>query len=301
MENAQLVHIEGGTIVAAFRNTVRRIPERPALRTRVGYTWETMTWAEYGRAVSEVTAGLAELGIGPGQQVGIFSNNRAEWHLADLGTLANGSVTVPVYQTSSAEQVAYALGHSEAVACFVEDHELAARILEVKDELPKLDRVIVFENDDRIDDPFLFGFTQLRAIGAARLERDPDLFDVRAGAVLPGHLATLVYTSGTTGPPKGAMVSHANVMWTIESAVSMLRIGEGERLLSFLPLSHVAERMISDFAAAAIGAETWFARERSRPSPKTCATAVPRCSSPFPVCGRSCTTPSPRSSPRRAA
>ncbi len=91
-----------------------------------------LTWADYGRAVSEVTAGLAELGIGPGQQVGIFSNNRVEWHLADFGTLANGSVTVPLYQTSSAEQVAYVLGHAEARVCFVENHELAAKILEVQ-------------------------------------------------------------------------------------------------------------------------------------------------------------------------
>jgi long-chain acyl-CoA synthetase len=263
METTKAKHIKGETIVEAFCHTVGRLRDESALRTRVGDVWEVMTWSGYGRAVSEVTAGLAELGIGPGQQVGIFSNNRAEWHLADLGALANGSVTVPVYQTSSAEQVAYALGHSEAAVCFVEDHELASRILEVKDELPKLDRIIVFENDDRFDDPVVFGFAQLRAIGAARLEREPGLFTSRADAVLPGHLATIVYTSGTTGPPKGTLVTHANIMWTIDSAVSMLRIGEGERLLSFLPLSHVAERMISDFAAAAIGAETWFARSLS--------------------------------------
>ena len=174
-----------------------------------------MTWADYGHAVSEVTAGLAELGIGAGQRVGIFSNNRAEWHLADLGTLANGSVTVPIYQTSSPEQVAHILGHAEAVVCFVEDHDLAGRILEVRDDLPKLDRIVVFDNDDRLDDPFVLGFAQLRAIGAARLAREPGLFAARADAVSPGDLATLVYTSGTTGPPKGAMVSHANIMWTI--------------------------------------------------------------------------------------
>jgi long-chain acyl-CoA synthetase len=263
MEDNTVTHMEGETLVAAFRHTVGRIPDEPALRTRVGDVWEVMTWADYGRAVREVTAGLAELGIGPGRQVGIFSNNRAEWHLADLGALANGSVTVPLYQTSSAEQVAYALGHSEAAVCFVENHELASRILEVKDELPKLDRIVVFENDDRLDDPVVFGFAQLRAIGAARLEREPELFAGRADAVHPEQLATIVYTSGTTGPPKGTMVSHANIMWTIESAVSMLHIGDDERILSFLPLSHIAERMISDFAAAAVGAETWFARTLS--------------------------------------
>jgi long-chain acyl-CoA synthetase len=121
----------------------------------------------------------------------------------------------------------------------------------------------VFENEgqlDPFDDPFVVAFADLRASGAARLEREPDLFDARADALAPDDVATLVYTSGTTGPPKGAMVTHANIMWTIRSAASMFQIAEGERLLSFLPLSHIAERMMSDFAPVAVGGETWFAR-----------------------------------------
>jgi long-chain acyl-CoA synthetase len=252
--------IEGETIVDVFRHNLRRRPDRPALRHRVGANWEMLTWADYGRAVREVTAGLAESGIGAGEHVGILSNNRVEWHLADFGVLANGSVTVPLYQTSSPEQIAYILGHSEARVCFVENHDLLAKVLEVRDELPKLDRVVVFQNEDRIDDPFVVSFGDLRASGAARLEREPGLFDARADALSPEQVATLVYTSGTTGPPKGAMVTHANIMWTIRSAASLFQIGEGERFLSFLPLSHVAERMMSDFAPVAIGGETWFAR-----------------------------------------
>ena len=167
---------------------------------------------------------------------------------------------MPLYQTSSPEQVAYVLGHSEARVCFVEDDEQLAKILEVRDSLPKLDKVIVFENHERLDDPFLAGFAELRAIGVARLRRDPGLFEARAGAVEPEQPATIVYTSGTTGPPKGAVISHANIMWTIRSAVSLFGIDGPERFLSFLPLSHVAERMMSDFAPVAIGGETWFAR-----------------------------------------
>ena len=177
------VHIEGDTIVDAFRNTVRRIPDRPALRRRVGSRWEALTWADYGRAVSEVTAGLTELGIGPGQQVGIFSNNRVEWHLADFGTLANGSVTVPLYQTSSPEQVAYVLGHAEAARVLRREPRPGGKVLEVRDQLPKLDHVVVFDDDERLDDPFVSGFEQLRAVGAARLRREPGVFDSRADTV----------------------------------------------------------------------------------------------------------------------
>lgn len=115
--------IEGDTIIEAFRSNAERLPDEPALRRRNASGWEILTWADYGRAVREVMAGLAELGIGPGENAGIFSNNRVEWHLADFGTLANGSVTVPLYQTSSAEQVAQMLDHAEARICFVENHE----------------------------------------------------------------------------------------------------------------------------------------------------------------------------------
>src|SRR5579862_8976899 len=130
------IHIEAETIVEALRSNARRMPHQCAMRRRVGGRWETTTWAEYACSVDEVTAGLDEFGIDAGTTVGIFSNNRVEWHMADLGTLSAGCVTVPLYQTSSPEQVAYLLGHARARLCFVEDHELAARVLEVRDELP---------------------------------------------------------------------------------------------------------------------------------------------------------------------
>src|SRR4029078_1268839 len=119
-------------------------------------------------------------------------------------------------------------------------------------------------------------------IGEARLRREPTVFDSRADAVTPEQLATLVYNSATTGPPKGVMISHANIMWTIRSAAPVVHVREQERFLSFLPLSHIAERMISDFIPAAIGGETWFARslatvaEDLRDCRPTAFFAVPR-------------------------
>ncbi len=260
MNERSPVVIEGDTIVESFDCNVRSIPERPAMRRRTGAGWEIVTWGEYGRGVAEVTAGLADLGIGPGERVAILSANRVEWHLADLGALANGGVTVPLYPTSSAEQVGYMLAHCGARLCFVENDELLAKVLEVRGALPKLDRVVIFDDGHRLDDPFLLGFDELRAVGAARLRRDPGVRAQRASVVAPGELATLVYTSGTTGPPKAAMLTHANIMWTIRSAASLLHLRRGERFLSFLPLSHVAERGMSEFAPITIGGETWFAR-----------------------------------------
>ncbi len=260
MDTEQPLVIEGTNIVEAFRASVLRIPGHPAMRRRTHEGWETVTWADYGRSVSEVTAGLADLGIGPGERVAILSGNRVEWHVSDLGALSNASITVPVYPTSSAEQVGYILGHCGARLCFVENDELLAKVLEVRSALPKLDRVVVFEDGGRLDDPFFMGFAELQAIGAARLRREPGLAVGRAMFVVSENPATLVYTSGTTGPPKAAILTHANIMWTIRSAASLVHLTTGERFLSFLPLSHVAERGMSEFAPIAIGGETWFAR-----------------------------------------
>ena len=279
---APVASVEGSTIVEAFRSNARQIPSRPAMRRRGPDGWATMTWGEYGRAATEVAAGLIDLGVGAGDRVAILSNNRIEWHLADLGSLLAGVVTVPLYQTSAAEQVAYIVNHSAARICFVENSEQRAKVLAARDRLPGLERVVVFEDDEPLDDPFLTGFEELRAVGTARLQRDPGCVDQRADAVSPEQLATLVYTSGTTGPPKGTMITHANIMWTIRSAVSLLRVRNGERYLSFLPLSHIAERMISDFSCIAVGGDTWFARslatiaEDLRECRPTAFFAVPR-------------------------
>ena len=254
------VSFQGDTIVDAFRHNVKVIPDRAALRWRSANAWLTLTWSEYGRAVAEVGAGLADVGVIQGDRVAILSSNRPEWHLADFGLLSSGAVTVPIYPTSSPEQVAYILGHSEACLCFVENQGQLAKVLEVRDQLPRLDRIIVLTDGQRLDDPLVMRLAELRSVGVHRLGREPDLFDVRATAVVPEQLATLVYTSGTTGPPKGAMITHANIVWTLRSAVSVFELRDGERFLSFLPLSHIAERMISEFASTALGGETWFAR-----------------------------------------
>ena len=248
------------TVIEAFRDNVVEIPNRPALRRKGDFGWEVLTWADYGAAVDEVAAGLVELGIGQGERAAILSGNRVEWHLADIGAMTAGVITVPVYPTSSAEQIGYILGHSGARVCFVEDEEQLAKVLEVRDDLAKLDKVVLFEDGAWLDDPFVVDITSLRAIGAARLRRQPGAAVERALSVLPEHVATIVYTSGTTGPPKGAMLSHANILAAIRSAASVLDLARGERFLSFLPLSHVAERGMSELAPITIGGETWFAR-----------------------------------------
>jgi long-chain acyl-CoA synthetase len=251
----------GRTIVELFRQQVRALGSRTALRESVDGTWQSLTWADYGSAVREIAAGLTDLGIAPEDRVALLATNRAEWHFADLGILNAAAVTVPVYPTSAASQVAYIIDHCEAPVAIVENHEQLAKILEERAAMPKLERVVLFDDSaGALDDPFLLSLEELRAIGRDRLERHPAVVDDRAAALTHDDLATLVYTSGTTGPPKGAMITHGNLVATIDAITSVVSIGPADRFLSFLPLSHVAERVVSNFGQIVSGGETWFAR-----------------------------------------
>ena len=254
--------IRGGarTIVDVFRERVRSLDSRTALRHVVDGQWSALSWADYGTAVEEIAAGLARGGLQPGDRVGLLSFNRLEWHLADVGTLSAGAVTVPVYQTSSAEQVEYILGHAGARVCFVENRDELAKVLERRDALPHLARVVVFDDSGVAHDDFVVSLAHLRAEGREHLSVEPDAIAGRSDAVAPEDLATIVYTSGTTGPPKGAMITHANIVATVDAITAVVPISPADRFLSFLPLSHIAERTVSHFGQIVSGGETWFAR-----------------------------------------
>jgi long-chain acyl-CoA synthetase len=249
------------TIVDLFRGQVRSLGPRSALRHSVDGSWQPITWAAYGEAVRETAAGLVDIGVAAGDRVALLSTNRAEWHFADLGILSAAAVTVPVYPTSAESQVAYIVDHSEARVAIVENDEQLAKILEERAALPKLERVVLFDDTAAaLDDPFLLSLEELRSIGRDRLERQPASVDDRAAGLTHDDLATLVYTSGTTGPPKGAMITHGNLVATIDAITRVVSIGPDDRFLSFLPLSHVAERVVSNFGQIVAGGETWFAR-----------------------------------------
>ncbi|MCB0992293.1 MAG: AMP-binding protein, partial [Acidimicrobiales bacterium] len=259
--DADVTPVESGafgvkTILDRFSLRVHDQPDRVALRYRDGDEWRTIDWGHYGQAVETAAAGLIGLGIEPGDRVGLLSANRPEWHIADLAILSAGAVTVPVYPTSSSSQAAYVLENSGCRVCFVDDHEQLSKVLLRLGDLPALERIVCFGATaglDRAD--LLLSLDQLAQQGA-----DRSTVVERIAALGPDDLATLVYTSGTTGPPKGTMLTHGNIVWTIESVESMVGLMPSDRLLSYLPLSHIAERITSHFGQIAAGGETWFAR-----------------------------------------
>lgn len=255
------VAIAPRTVVERFRARVERQPHRPALRYHHGDDWRALDWGEYGRAVDEAAAGLLMLGIGRGDRVGILAGNRPEWHIADLAVMSIGAVTVPIYPTSSSPQVAYILRDSGARICFVDGPEQLAKVLLHRAELDGLERIVAMVPMPGLEQGAVVSdFEQLRRDGRDHLAGAPDAVATRAGAVGPDDLATLVYTSGTTGPPKGAMLTHGNLGWTVDAVEAMVGLSPDDRLLSYLPLSHIAERVTSHIGQIASGGETWFAQ-----------------------------------------
>src|SRR5256714_9339798 len=250
----------GDTIQRRFQEQAERLGDRAAIHYRAGGDWHAVSWTEFAEEVRETAMGLASLGVEPGDAVCILSGNRPEWHVADMAGMAAGARTVPVYHTNSPSQVAYVVGHSGGKAIFVQNEEQLRKVEKERSELPNLEHAIVFDEYPESADGFVVSMSKLRELGRAFDREHPGEYDRRWQHASPDDVATIVYTSGTTGDPKGAMLTHANV---ISAATSLLQVfdeqpGTGRRI-SYLPLSHIAERMTSDFTQMYNGVEAWFA------------------------------------------
>ena len=248
------------SIAAVFWRNVEVRAEDPALRWRDGRRWQTLSWRGYGDAVRRVSSRLIELGVESGDRVGILSANRWEWHVSDLAVLSVGGVTVPIYQTNAAGQVARALSHSESRLCFIDGADQLAKILLRRNDLPGLEHVCSFDGVDGLDDTFVLDASDWFDPALATKGPPSGTLDARIRAIRPDDLATLVYTSGTVGPPKATMLSHRNILATLRNVTSVVPVGPDDRFLSFLPLSHIAERSVSHFGQVVSGGQTWFAQ-----------------------------------------
>jgi long-chain acyl-CoA synthetase len=235
---------------------LRHAAERPgdvALREKHRGVWRETTWAQYAERAARIGLGLLELGVEPGDRIAIHSENRPEWVFADLGGQGIGAVVTGIYPTSPAAEVEYLLGHSESVVLVAEDEEQLDKALAVRDKLPSLKRIVLIDPRNVRgfeDDRMVITFDELEELGARR-ERGE--WDERVGRLSGDDTAIIVYTSGTTGPPKGAMISHANLVAASEAFLDIYDVGPGDEVLSYLPLCHVAERLFSVIDALGAG------------------------------------------------
>ncbi len=250
---------EERTLVDYLVSQFRSRADRPSMYTRSGDRWVAITWGQFGAGARRVASFLLEEGVAAGDHVAIWANNRAEWHTADAAILMVAACPVPVYQTLSSGQAQFVLNHSQSRVVFVENEALLARVLEQRDQLRHLRRVVVMDGVDAPSpDGFVVPWQQALSSGDEHLEANGRRLDERCQTVSMDDVVTLIYTSGTTGPPKAVMLTHRNIAASADGLADLVEVGPEDRVLSYLPLAHIAERMVSEFRAYRYGNPTWF-------------------------------------------
>jgi long-chain acyl-CoA synthetase len=240
----------------------RRFGSAPAYHVRGPGGWEATSCERYAAEVRQAGAAIVALGVEPGQPVCILGANRPEWVIFDVGAMAAGAVPAGIYTTSSAAECAYILNHSEAPVVLVENEAQWQKIASVRDELPHLRHVVTMGAAPGIDDPLVLGWDRFLAGGAGAGAED-DL-DRRLAALRPDTVSTYIYTSGTTGRPKAVMLTQDNMAWTAAQACELVGATQQERVVSYLPLSHIAEQMFTIHIAATAGFPVYYAESLDR-------------------------------------
>jgi long-chain acyl-CoA synthetase len=272
------------TVAKMFWTVVRERGAKVAMTHKEHGIWKSISWTEYGGMARRAGLGLCALGMQPGELATILAESIPEWLFADMGVLGIGGISVGIYPTSSRDQVAYILNDSAAVYLFVEDEEQLDKFLERRDQLPLIRKVIVFDMEGlrNFHDPMVMSFSELIALGEAHGAAHPGLWDARVAGSDPDSAAIFVYTSGTTGPPKGAMLSHRNILFAIERFAEAVETNDQDHTLAFLPLCHMAERTMTAFRPLGYGGVVNFAEspdtvlENLREISPTVFFAVPR-------------------------
>ncbi len=278
------IAVSGDTMAAVFWNGVKKRGDGVFMRQKALGIWRSWTWNQTGDAVSEIAHGLMALDFKAGECASILANTVIEWVLADVAVMSVGGVSNGIYPTDASSQVHYLCEDSRTVVLFVEDEEQLDKALSVRDRLPLLRKIVVINMDGLRDlrDPNVISLKTLREMGRVHAVQHPGELQARVDACKPDDLAILVYTSGTTGKPKGAMHSHRGLVYAVRGYKSITPQDERDERMCFLPLCHIAERLGGEFFSIYCGAKLNFVEnpetvpENVREIAPTVFTAVPR-------------------------
>jgi len=249
------------TLCSLFQHAVSTHNKPQALLAKRGHHFQPISTQEFERQVRLFSLGLTSLNVEKGSTVGLLSENRPEWTIADFGILCAGGITVPIYGTLPAEQIRYILADS-GVACLVVSNEAQlAKVRTVRDRLPSLTSIILMDAAPSSEGVLSFSDILLR--GEEIEKEDPGLFRRRIDAVQPSDVASIIYTSGTTGDPKGVMLMHTNIVSNVNATWDLYDITPDDTALSFLPLSHILERMV-DYLLVAKGVTMAYAESTEK-------------------------------------
>jgi long-chain acyl-CoA synthetase len=272
------------TIARSFLLAVETRGDRPAIREKKFGVWHPTSWRQWLQISKEIAYALHATGFRPGDVASIIANAVPEWVFADMGILCAGGVSSGIYPTDSAAQVEYLVNDSRTKVIFAEDEEQLDKILSCRARCPTLQRIVVFDMEglNAFSDPMVMSLAKFMAVGSNHIQDDETLWDEMVASRSASDLAILVYTSGTTGPPKGAMHSNRSVTHQMRHANDLFPSTDDEERLVFLPLCHVAERIGGYYISLALGSVMNFAEspetvpDNLREVQPTAFLAVPR-------------------------
>ena len=228
------------TVMEVFERVADRKADQPALRWKQGNAWKSKSWSEYRDEVHKAAKAFIHLGLEPEKSVSLIGFNCAQWVIANVAAIYAGARPAGIYTTNSAEQCQYVSSHSEAQIVVCEDQAQLDKFLEVREQLPEVKAFVLMKGDSSQYD--VYGWPEFLALSEKVSDED---LKARMDAQKPDDVCTFIYTSGTTGNPKAVMISHDNITWTAKAALDTLGYSEGDLVVSYLPLSHIAEQIMS--------------------------------------------------------
>jgi len=242
------------TVMAVMQETVEKFGKQTALNMKIDGNWQATTWSQYYDQVRMAARAFMTLGLEKGKAVSILGNNCPQWFISDLAGIFAGAVPGGIYTTNSPEQCRYIAAHSEANIAVVENTEQLAKFKQIRDQLPDLKAIVLMNGTDA--DGQVHAWDDLPQLAEQTPEAD---LEARIAAQSPDDCCTLIYTSGTTGDPKGVMITHDNIVWTTQQVAESVAVGQTDQIISYLPLSHIAEQVVSLHIPLLTGSTAWFA------------------------------------------
>ena len=264
-----------------LRTNANRYKDKAAMLIKRGDTWHEITYAGFGDKVRLVAQGLASLGISKGDKVALLSENRPEWGMSDFGIQSTGALVVPIYPTLISKQIEYMLQNSGAKLVIVSNTEQADKVIPLAENLTDITKIVVMD-DNKSSNEKAITFDELLEKGKIYGTSNENWYHESIDNIDIMDIMTIIYTSGTTGEPKGVLLTHNNLLSNIEGVLEVIPANENDKFLSFLPLSHVFERMGGHFLPYAIGATVAFAESIEKVADNmgevhpTVMTSVPR-------------------------